>query len=96
MFLGRTYMPYVSDTLSSALPELCEKYNLKKVSPYVLRHSFATYCFEKGMKELILMKIMGHSSFLTTHKYYVMVSKKIKQREMEEVFKDVFYNRKAG
>lgn len=96
MFLSRTYMPYVSDTLSSALPKLCKKYNLEKVSPYVLRHSFATYCFEKGMKELTLMKIMAHASFETTHKYYIRVSKKIKEREMEEVFRDVFYNRKAS
>lgn len=96
MFLSRTYMPYVSDTLSSGLPKLCEKYNLERVSPYVLRHSFATYCFEKGMKELTLMKIMAHSSFETTHRYYIRVSKKIKEREMEEVFKEVFYERKAS
>lgn len=100
MFLGRTYQPYVADTLSSALPVLCDKYEVERISPYVLRHSFATFCFEQGMKELTLMKIMGHSSFQTTHKYYIRVTKKVKQREMEEVFKDVFYDRwterKAG
>lgn len=95
MFLGRRYEPYVADTLSSALPKLCDKYSIVRVSPYTLRHSFATFCFEKGMKELTLMKIMGHSSFQTTHKYYIRVSKKVKQREMEEVFKDVFYDRWA-
>lgn len=93
MFLGRTYKPYVSDTLSSAFPELCDKYKLEKFYPYDLRHSFATFCYEKGMKELVLMKILGHSSFETTHKYYVNVSKKIKEREMQEVFNDVFYKR---
>ena len=96
MFLGRTYHPYVSDTLSSALPKLCDKYKVTRVSPYILRHSFATFCYENGMKELTLMKIMGHSSFETTHKYYIRVSKKVKQREMEEVFKDVFYERKVS
>ena len=93
MFLGRTYRPYVSDTLSSAMPKLCDKHKIKRITPYTLRHSFATFCFENGMKELTLMKIMGHSSFETTHKYYIRVSKKVKQREMEEVFKDVFYDR---
>lgn len=93
MFLGRKYNPYVSETLSSALPKLCDKYKLERYSPYALRHSFATFCFENGMKELTLMKVMGHASFETTHKYYIRVSKKVKQREMEEVFKDVFYDR---
>ena len=96
MFLSRTYEPYVADTLSSALPELCDKYKLPHYAPYDLRHSFATYCYEYGMKELTLMKIMGHSSFETTHKYYIRVTKKVKQREMAEVFKDVFYERKAS
>ena len=95
-FYGRTYRPYVSDTLSSAMPELCDKLELERITPYVLRHSFATFCFEKGMKELVLMKLMGHSSFETTHKYYIRVTKKVKQREMEEVFKDVFYEREAS
>ena len=93
MFLSRTYRPYVSETLTKAMPKLCDKYKIERITPYVLRHSFATFCFENGMKELTLMKIMGHSSFETTHKYYIRVSKKVKEREMEEVFKDVFYNR---
>lgn len=96
MFIGRTYRPYVADTLSSAMPKLCDKYKMNRISPYVLRHSFATYCYEKGMKELTLMKIMGHSSFETTHKYYIRVSKKVKEREMAEVYDDVFYDRLAS
>lgn len=39
------------------------------------------------------MKLMGHSSFETTHKYYIRVTKKVKQREMQEVYNDVFYAR---
>lgn len=96
MFLGRTYKPYVSDTLSSAMPELCDKLELDRITPYVLRHSFATFCFEKGMQELVLMKLLGHSSLCCTRKYYICVTKKIKQREMDEVFKDVFSERKAS
>lgn len=96
MFLSRTYAPYVADTLSSVLPELFNKYKLPCYAPYDLRHSFATYCYEYGMKELTLMRIMGHVTFETTHKYYIRVTKKVKHREMAEVFKDVFYERKAS
>lgn len=86
IFLGRTYKPYVSDTLSSALPKLCDKYNLDKITPYTLRHTFATECYEKGVDELTLMHLMGHNSFKTTHQYYINISSKKKQQEMNKVF----------
>ncbi len=96
MFLSRTYAPYVADTLSSGLPELCEKYNLPHHSPYDLRHSFATFCSENGMEEIVLMHLMGHSDFNTTKKYYIKVSSKRKKLAMQEAYKVVFYERKAS
>lgn len=96
MFLSRTYAPYVADTLSSGLPELCEKYNLPHHSPYDLRHSFATFCSENGMEEIVLMHLMGHNDFNTTKKYYIKVSSKRKKLAMQEAYKVVFYERKAS
>lgn len=96
MFLGRTYHPYVSDTLSSGLPKFCCKYNLEKISPYGLRHSFATFCSESGMEEIVLMRLMGHTDFQTTQKYYIRVSAKRKKIAMQEAYKVVFYERKVG
>ncbi len=59
MFLGRTYKPYVSDTLSSALPKLRKKYNLiKNITPYGLRYSYASYWAQKGLDKLFLMRAM--------------------------------------
>lgn len=96
MFLGRTYQPYVSDTLSSGLPKFCHKYNLEKMTPYGLRHSFATFCSESGMEEIVLMRLMGHTDFQTTQKYYIRVSAKRKKLAMQEAYKVIFYERKAG
>lgn len=96
MFLGRTYQPYVSDTLSSGLPKFCHKYNLEKMTPYGLRHSFATFCSESGMEEIVLMRLMGHTDFQTTQKYYIRVSAKRKKLAMQEVYKVIFYERKVG
>ena len=96
MFLGRNYHPYVSGTLSSALPKLCDGYKLDRVSPYGLRHSFATYCSEHLMEEIVLMKLMGHSNFETTQKYYIKVSAKRKRLAMQEAYKVVFQERKAS
>lgn len=96
MFLSRTYRPYVADTLSSGLPELCDKYKLERYAPYDLRHSFATFCSENGMEEIVLMHLMGHTDFNTTKKYYIKVSSKRKKLAMQEAYKVVFYERKAS
>ena len=96
MFLGRHYEPYVADTLSSALRNFCIKKNLKIITPYTLRRSFATFCAERGMEEIVLMRLMGHSDFQTTQKYYIRVSAKRKRLAMQEAYNVVFYNRKAS
>ena len=96
MFLGRTYQPYVSDTLSSALRDFCIEKDLQRITPYTLRRSFATFCAERGMEEIVLMRLMGHSSFQTTQKYYIRVSAKRKRLAMQEAYNVVFYERKAS
>ncbi len=95
MFLSRTYHPYVSDTLSSGLPKFCRKYNLEKMTPYGLRHSFATFCSEQGMEQIVLMRLMGHTDFQTTQKYYIRVSPKRKKLAMQKAYKDTFFERKV-
>ena len=95
MFLSRTYQPYVSDTLSSGLPKFCRKYNLEKMTPYGLRHSFATFCSEQGMEQIVLMRLMGHTDFQTTQKYYIRVSPKRKKLAMQKAYKDTFFERKV-
>lgn len=69
MFLGRTYKPYVSDTLSSAMPKFRKKYNLtKNITPYGLRYSYASYWAQMGLDKISLMRAMGHESFETTER----------------------------
>lgn len=96
MFLGRNYYPYVSEDLAYGLRKFRNKYNLEYCTPYGLRHSFATYCSEHAMEEIVLMKLMGHSNFETTQKYYIKVSAKRKRLAMQEAYKVVFYERKAS
>ena len=88
MFLSRYYKPYIPESLPKPLRQLCDKYELERFSPYALRRSFATWCFENGMSETTLTEIMGHSTFETTHKFYVRVTKKTKHREMAKVFEN--------
>jgi integrase len=96
MFLGRNYFPYVAETLCYGMRKFYKKYNLEKITPYGLRHSFATYCSENGMEEIVLMKLMGHTDFQTTQKYYIRVSAKRKRLAMQDAYKVVFFEREAS
>lgn len=83
IFLNRYYKPYVPENLSKALRNFREKYNLEYLTPYGLRHSFATFMSEQGMRDIVLMKLMGHAEFSTTQKYYIFVSDERKKQEYE-------------
>mgnify|MGYP004540896269 CR=1 FL=1 len=86
IFIGRNYVPYVSDSLSYGMRKICNKYSLKKVSPYGLRRSFATLCAEKGIDKLVLMKLMGHSDYQTTVQYYIKVTSKQKKQAIKNIY----------
>ena len=89
MFISRTFRPYSSVTLNKELKKMCNKYNLAEVTPYMLRRSFATKCFNSGVRESVIAEIMGHGeNWSTTKKYYVDIEDETKKEEMKKVFED--------
>lgn len=86
IFLNRYHKPYVPENLAKCLRKFRQKYNLEYLTPYGLRHSFATFLSEQGMKDIVLMKLMGHADFTTTQKYYIFVSDDRKKREYEKAW----------
>ena len=90
MFLNQYRQPYVSESLSKPMRAFIAKYNLEHMTPYGLRHSFATFCSEQGMEPIVLMKLMGHSDFNTTQKYYIVVSSRRKKQAIHDVYKNIF------
>lgn len=50
-----------------------------KITPYQLRHSFATFCAESGMSVFLLQQLMGHSDIAMTRRYT-----DINQEQLEE------------
>ncbi len=83
IFLNRYHRPYVPENLAKCLNTFREKYELEYLTPYGLRHSFATFLSEQGMRDIVLMKLMGHADFGTTQKYYIFVSDERKKQEYE-------------
>ena len=51
------------------LQKYCEMAKIKKITPYQLRHTFATQFLENNGDVLILKNIMGHSDIKTTEGY---------------------------
>lgn len=87
IFLNRSYLPYVPESLANALREFRAKYKLEYVTPYGLRHSFATYWSEKGMDDVVLQALMGHADYKTTRKFYIKVNQKHIEQEILKIQK---------
>lgn len=88
VFLNNSNKPYVSDTLSKNMPRFLERnksYELEHLTVYGFRHSFATHCKHLGMDRAVLAKIMGHSDYETTERYYIHISKTEKVDALKEV-----------
>lgn len=79
LFLTRYGIPFVADGFDTPLARLGKKIGFH-MYPHLLRHTFATHTLAaledlkrtgrlKGSPLLILMRLLGHSSVLTTTKY---------------------------
>lgn len=88
VFRNQYGKPFTPDILSRNFLKFIRRHeDLEHMVIYGLRHSFATHCRNNGMEPEVLAKIMGHTTYETTQKYYIHVSKKQKKEELEKVQK---------
>jgi len=77
LFLGRNGTPLTADGIrlrvKKAIKAIAE---LKKMSPHVLRHTFATHMLNAGADLMALKDLLGHANLSTTQVYtHVQVDK---------------------
>lgn len=57
---------------------------LEKIGPHIIRHTFATRCFESGIDPKIVQQLLGHAHYSTTIDIYTHVLEGRMREECEK------------
>ena len=77
----------IIDKINRKEKETAEAENRKPVildyfSPHCMRHTFATRCYEKGVKEKVIQKILGHSKIDMTLNVYTHTTNEMIEEDL--------------
>ena len=80
---GYLFLNYRGEPLTvRSIDRLVRRYGArlgKRVTPHMLRHSFATHMLENGADILAIKEMLGHSSLATTQKYAHITTEHLKK-----------------
>jgi len=78
IFLNYRGEPLTMRSIDRVVRKYCSGLG-KKVTPHMLRHSFATHLLENGADILAIKELLGHSSLATTQKYTHITTEQLKK-----------------
>jgi len=91
LFEGTPGKQYSASSIVQILTKGCQLAGIKRrITPHVLRHSFATHLLEQGTDLRYIQELLGHSSTKTTE-IYTHVSNKT-MRQIKKPLDDFFEN----
>lgn len=80
LFASRSgQLPHVSTIRGAVSKAAKDAWIKKRVTPHVLRHSFATHLLEEGTDVHVVSALLGHASLTTTARYARVTRKLVRQ-----------------
>ena len=80
LFLNNNGMPLTTRGVRYILDNIIKKTTLdKKISPHMIRHSFATHLLNEGCDILTVQELLGHESLTATSIYTHVTNERLKE-----------------